>query len=532
MRTVDLYSGIGGWSLGLKLAGLEVVASFEWWQDAANTHTKNLGLSSNKLNIRELELSTLPKNIDVVVGSPPCTQFSFANRGGSGDMEDGLKDIVKFLQVVTYLKPKYWAMENVPRLTNILISEREPGGALHQFNALLKDAFIETIDFSEFGTPQRRKRCIAGNFDSALLNEYKNVTRNIVLGDVVGSLSNEKISDPIFNIHRKKSNVSGLENEESFSSEELRINREAKVNHPVYNNMQFPDSLEKTSRTITATCTRVSRESVVIQDPLNRKTYRRLNVRERASCQGFPISYNFFGKSYSAQLKMIGNAIPPTFTYLLGNAFLSIPANEIVPLRKVNPKIVSAITEVAEHTPDSKGRMFRDSRSFQFAIEKLRFKSGTRFELNNEKGAGRWSIQFFFGDSKNIHTLELSSTLLSDLMAKSRLLKIVSFQKASITARDCTPRIDHKKLQDVWTKRAKGTHPFLILDELNANAIECITLLESISDQNIKKVINHLFSKNAQNTKSGKLLKIHKFGREIICGMLIGCHFNIINKSS
>ena len=529
MRTIDLYSGIGGWSLGLKLAGLEIVGSFEWWSDAANTHTKNLGLPSNKLDIRELDLKTLPKNIDVVVGSPPCTQFSFANRGGSGDMEDGLKDIIKYFQVVSYLKPKYWAMENVPRVTNILIKEREIGGALHQFNALLKDAFIETIDFSDFGTPQRRKRCIAGNFNSALLEEYKNVARKVVLGDVVGSMAQEKIIDPLFNIQRKNSNVTGLANEEAFSQEELRINREAKENHPVYNNMKFPDPLDKTSRTITATCTRVSRESVVIQDPLNKKFFRRLNVRERASCQGFPITYNFFGKSYPGQLKMIGNAIPPTFTYFLGNAFLSKPANEVVPLKKVNPKIISTITEVTEHTPDSKGRMFRENRSFQLAIEKLRFKSGTRFELNNKKGGGNWSIEFFYGDSKNINTLILNRALLSELVSRSRSLKSTNLQKINITAKKSISKINHKELQKVWTNRAKGTHPFEFVDELDGIAKKCIAISKEIPDESVDELIDFLFSESSSSAKPGRLVKLHKYGREIICGVLIGCNFNIKN---
>ena len=41
MRAIDLYAGIGGWSLGLKLAGIEVVKSYEWWQPAIDTHNGN-----------------------------------------------------------------------------------------------------------------------------------------------------------------------------------------------------------------------------------------------------------------------------------------------------------------------------------------------------------------------------------------------------------------------------------------------------------------------------------------------------------
>jgi DNA (cytosine-5)-methyltransferase 1 len=34
VRAIDLYSGVGGWSLGLRLAGVEVVASYELWGPA------------------------------------------------------------------------------------------------------------------------------------------------------------------------------------------------------------------------------------------------------------------------------------------------------------------------------------------------------------------------------------------------------------------------------------------------------------------------------------------------------------------
>ena len=41
LRAIDLYSGIGGWGLGLKLAGIDVVASFEHWGPANETNFKN-----------------------------------------------------------------------------------------------------------------------------------------------------------------------------------------------------------------------------------------------------------------------------------------------------------------------------------------------------------------------------------------------------------------------------------------------------------------------------------------------------------
>ena len=60
-------------------------------------------------------------------------------------------------------------------------------------------------------------------------------------------------------------NVTELENEEDLTEVETRINKDSKTFHTIYNKMSFPDKLDRPSRTITATCTRVSRESIIIK---------------------------------------------------------------------------------------------------------------------------------------------------------------------------------------------------------------------------------------------------------------------------
>jgi|SRR5947207_2642870 len=123
LTAIDLYGGIGGWALGLRMAGVDVIASYEWWPAAADTSRKNLNHEVHQVDIRTLDVSSLPQGIDFVVGSPPCTQFSYSNRGGNGDITDGLKDIEKFLQIVEAIRPRYWVMENVPRVAGILDRE-------------------------------------------------------------------------------------------------------------------------------------------------------------------------------------------------------------------------------------------------------------------------------------------------------------------------------------------------------------------------------------------------------------------------
>ena len=272
MKAIDLYSGIGGWALGLELNGIKVISSYEWWDQAVDTANKNLGKKEKIQDIRQMDFSELKgKKIDIVVGSPPCTQFSYSNRGGSGDIDDGIKDLYQFFKCVEVVKPKFWAMENVPRVAKVLESQIVRGGQLYKFRKILNQGEIKVIDMSEFGIPQKRKRCIAGNFDFKLLDSYKESCHEMALGKVLSSLDSSNVIDPNFNIRSKK--VTELKKEESLNREEERINRNMKRNHPVYNQMSFPEDESKPARTITATCTRVSRESLVVKDKTKFRRY-------------------------------------------------------------------------------------------------------------------------------------------------------------------------------------------------------------------------------------------------------------------
>ena len=143
LKSVDLYSGIGGWTLGLHLAGIESYKSYEWNNDSVITSNKNFGKNEEVIDVRSLTkkdfLSMKKAGVNVVVGSPPCTQFSYANRGGSGDIDDGLVDLKKFFECINVIKPKFWAMENVPRVANVIKKEILQGGQLESFQSLIDE---------------------------------------------------------------------------------------------------------------------------------------------------------------------------------------------------------------------------------------------------------------------------------------------------------------------------------------------------------------------------------------------------------
>jgi DNA (cytosine-5)-methyltransferase 1 len=462
VRIIDLYAGVGGWAVGFKLAGFDVVRSYEWWSPAAETHQANSKSPVEVVDIRKLDVRTVPSEIDIVVGSPPCTQFSYSNRGGSGDISDGLVDIVKFLDVVRHVRPTAWAFENVPRVKKVLETELQKGGALEQYADLFEDAYIEVFDMAEFGVPQRRKRCIAGNFNFDLLRRYSGVSKKPTLGDVVSAI--KKSEDPLYSSDAI-TKILDDETEEALSWEEERFNRDMKVAHPIYNGMPFPDPLDRTSRTVTATCTRVSRESLVILDSSN-NNFRRLSVRERASLQGFPANFQFLGKNHSEKLKMIGNAIPPIFTYLIAESIKGTEPEQLVLPHNLKANSLFQDNLNRPTRPDQTGRSYPANRRFRFAIPHLRFKSGTRFELSNIDGPELWSVAFYFGDSKRIHRRNFGAReILGFTLGASAAFRRLLYSTFEC-ARETIGQVDAKDLQQTWAHRRDGLHPFTLIDAI------------------------------------------------------------------
>jgi DNA (cytosine-5)-methyltransferase 1 len=413
MKTaIDFYSGIGGWTLGMKLSGIEHLHSFEWWDEANETHNINFNTTTKEIDIRKLNVKTdlkFKKKIDFIVGSPPCTQFSLSNRGGSGDIKDGLVDIHKFLEVIDYLKPKYWVMENVPRVAGILENELNDG-VLKKYKKLVK--VITVVDSSEYGLPQSRERMISGDFPLSLFESYKSKISTKTLGDVLKLLNKKTVIDPNYGYKIDKNTITECENEPDLTASELRINRDSKENHPIYNKMSFPDRVDRPSRTITATCTRISRESIIIE---SNSGYRRLNVRERGVLQGFPITYQFYGKSINSKFKMIGNAIPPILTYYLFQSMLETPLSKLkTPHNSVYNHKKPQKKSIENNLISISQKKYSKSRKFQFVIPGLRFGSGVRFELSNSISNDLlcWSIKFFYGSSKNIYVLPLNDLTL------------------------------------------------------------------------------------------------------------------------
>jgi DNA (cytosine-5)-methyltransferase 1 len=500
---IDLYSGIGGWTLGMKLSGIDSLASFEWWSEANQTHNLNFGTNHKEVNIRKIDVETdlsFEKPIDFVVGSPPCTQFSFANKGGNGNIQDGLIDIYKFLEVVEFLKPKYWAMENVPRVAGILEKELNEG-SLQRFKPLVKH--IKIVDSADYGVPQNRKRMVAGNFPNSLFESYKSKVQTKTLGDVLEALKTEVVVDPNFGYEISRDEVTELDYEANLTPEETRINKDSKTYHPIYNKMSFPDKLGRPSRTVTATCTRVSRESIIIE---SENGYRRLNVREKGILQGFPITYQFYGKTLNSKFKMIGNAVPPVLTYFIFQSMLEVKLQDLKLPKDSEYYHEKPPFRAYESKLGLPARKYPANRKFQFAVPNLRYGSGVRFELSNNPKSenNEWSFKFFHGNSKNIKQILLNKEV------RNILAPIINTSRNTIFT-DCVVQLslnykdyNSEKLQEMWTSSNSDYEVFSFLDKIGDCVQDIIDKAElsEVNDDLIEAIVNEKNKKLEENKDS------------------------------
>src|SRR6476646_5612934 len=114
IRTLDLFAGAGGLSLGFKVAnlGYDPVFAVEIDPAAARTYKHNFGCPVYDGPIEDLDRFELA---DVILGGPPCQGFSPLGRDRDHVSRAQLNDLWRhYLRAVRQLEPRAFVIENVP----------------------------------------------------------------------------------------------------------------------------------------------------------------------------------------------------------------------------------------------------------------------------------------------------------------------------------------------------------------------------------------------------------------------------------
>jgi DNA (cytosine-5)-methyltransferase 1 len=318
---IDLFSGCGGLTLGLKRAGFRVVGAVEIEPLAIETYkTNHASVTLWSKDIRKLtvaqimrQLKLRPGQLDLLAGCPPCQGFStMTTLNGRFTNRDPRNDLVfEFLRFVRGLRPKTIMMENVPGLAkNSRLLK-----VVTELRALGYHCNHDVLDAARYGVPQRRRRFILLAGRQSEIPFARPSNRMHTVREAFRKLKNRTKRDPLHNLPERHSCKvmrlirqiprNGGSRLDLKPKNQLKCHLKCDGFKDVYGRMAW----QEVAPTITSGCCNPSKGRF-LHPILNRA----ISLREAAILQTFPATYYFSirrGKFPAAQ--MIGNALPPEF---------------------------------------------------------------------------------------------------------------------------------------------------------------------------------------------------------------------------
>ncbi|MDE6473818.1 MAG: DNA cytosine methyltransferase [Clostridia bacterium] len=337
-KVIDLFSGVGGLSLGFRKAGFDIVLANEIDKSIANSYTQNhpetkmINDDITKIDIKNL-FSSLEGSVDVVIGGPPCQGFS--QKGKRKSINDPRNFLFRyFFEVVKYVKPKFFVIENVP---SILTAEN---GYFKQeiaelFKGIGYNITSTVLNASDYGVPQNRCRAfIVGNEIGVDFKFPEPVDYKVTIWDAISDLNYlnsgegshctayQLESQTIYQKELRKG-AKMLYNHQATNHSSLALAKLALI-PPEGNKSALPKSM-LTKSIYSGTWCRMQTyaQSVTITTRFDTPSSgqfthpfldRAITVREAARIQSFPDEFIFYGNKGS-QMKQVGNAVPPLLAF-------------------------------------------------------------------------------------------------------------------------------------------------------------------------------------------------------------------------
>jgi DNA (cytosine-5)-methyltransferase 1 len=188
---VDLFSGAGGLSEGFVQAGHEVILATDSNSNMCETYAYNhpttkvvqadMHLQLHSLEIiEEIERALAGKQLDVLIGGPPCQGFSTAGNRDASDSRNSL--VFRMLEIVHSLQPGAVVIENVLGLKRM-----QNGAVLDAICNILRieeySVVVLVLKAEEFAVPQRRRRVfVVGQKEGPIPAPPKKLLASIVRG--------------------------------------------------------------------------------------------------------------------------------------------------------------------------------------------------------------------------------------------------------------------------------------------------------------------------------------------------------------
>ena len=338
LNALEIFSGGGGLSLGLKRAGISPLVAVELDNDAAETYRANhpnaIVFENDIRDIRsELLAQYFPDGkIDLLAACPPCQGFSSLTAKYRRDDERN-KLVYEVARLARDLRPAAIMFENVPGLARKgetifkkLVSDLERDGYICEWDVL---------QVADYGVAQTRRRLVLvaglgysvslprkthsreGQDDLSLWRTLRDAIDDLP----VASQYNPKVFRSDWHVFRRMSdaNVKRLKYAKpggnwSDIPEQFRppCHRDG---YKGFSNAYGRLTWDEPSPTITGGCTSLSKGRVGHPEEL-----RTITVREAALIQSFPNDYEIRTTRVDKACEIIGNALPPWFAEAIASS--------------------------------------------------------------------------------------------------------------------------------------------------------------------------------------------------------------------
>jgi len=558
-QVIDFFCGGGGFSEGFRQMGFKIIYGYDHWKPAVDTFNYNFNLNCEPKSILDFKKSTLEidniPNTEIIIGSPPCVNFSSSNKSGTADKSLGVDLTEAFLRIIAVKKHqpnsilRAWFMENVVNSKRYLQSSytfKDLGltdWAIQNKISPLSIAInlnenTTVINSADYGSYQSRKRVISGEIikkgkliipETTHSNDLiEGKLKHVTIGDFKNNFphpftkfSKKTVHDPQYNIKIPQNQITDHFYDTGIYKIEWKFSKYCKTNHPFMGKMSFPENENKPSRTITATKIANSRESIIYKSEINRLgdgEYRLPTVREAAIIMGFPITYQFIGTENN-KWRIVGNAVCCSVSRAFARTVLDsfkfqpqkhfILENRLNSINKIN--LNSYKEKIFDKPPIKKqGARFRRHpiKDGNLTVTLSNFD----IEKNSKISEGKWFTSIQYGTGKGFPIQKISDNFyekLTDLIKEFKVGKEFLKQINNGFSDKIGNAEDLQKLYESQKSSKRYKEPTELVDS-------------------VRKIINELEIENIEIDQ--KKVKIFKYKQKIPIKQLFALY--AINKIS
>jgi len=321
IKFISLFSGAGGFKLGLEAVGMECILATDIMPEAEETCTRNSKtpfLLSDIRTITPEQILKITKNQkpDIIIGGPPCQGFSVMGDKQGSDPRNNLFDY--YIYLVRALKPKCFILENVKGLKTMYKGQAY-NSIVDGFSSSGYDIYAKLLNANDYGVPQNRERIfIVGtrlnhpySFPTPSIKNFGKLIARKNVGEAINDLAKDKDSIP---------------NHDSLNHSEIVVQRYQLI--PEGGKLPPPEELPSHIRRKNFGSTYIrldrSKPSVTMVPgnnafPIHPILNRSLTPREAARIQSFPDHHIFYG-ARRMQCILVGNAVPPLLAANIGDS--------------------------------------------------------------------------------------------------------------------------------------------------------------------------------------------------------------------